>query len=251
MTQSLNILELISNASIFVQIVMAILLLASIIAWGLIFRLANRMNNAINTDNHFLQWFWSGENLHNLFDGIKTLTNKQGLEAAFYDGFNELLKTKQKQHTINSSVQIIEKKLGATLGKQQQELEAGLAILASIGSVSPYVGLLGTVWGIINAFIGLSEVGQSSLSAVAPGIAEALIATAMGLFAAIPAVLAYNHYTAKANKIYEKRTLFCDELTGLLQRDYINEYNNDHIEINNIEIDNPTESKTKNIVGQL
>lgn len=222
MTNSLNIVELITNASLLVQIIMVILLLASVIAWGLIFRLSARMSSATNTDNHFLEWFWAGENLNNLFAGIKTLQNKQGLESVFYNGFNELLQTNQQN---KNRIQIIEKKLGVVLGNQQQDLESGLATLASIGAVSPYIGLLGTVWGIINAFIGLSDVGQSSLSAVAPGIAEALIATAMGLFAAIPAVLAYNHFTAKANRIYEQRALFCDELTGLLQRDYTSDAN--------------------------
>jgi biopolymer transport protein TolQ len=95
----------------------------------------------------------------------------------------------------------------------------GIATLASVGSVAPYVGLFGTVWGIMNAFLGLSQTQQATLASVAPGIAEALIATAMGLFAAIPAVLAYNHFTAKSNRLYESRALFCDEMTGMLQRE--------------------------------
>ena len=108
--------------------------------------------------------------------------------------------------------------------RQQQQLESGIATLASIGSVAPYVGLFGTVWGIMNAFLGLSQNEQASIATVAPGIAEALIATAMGLFAAIPAVLAYNHFTAKSSRLYDSRALFCDEMTGMLQRETSTEH---------------------------
>lgn len=115
----------------------------------------------------------------------------------------------------------IERKFRVGLGKQQAFLEAGLPTLAGIGSVAPYIGLFGTVWGIMTAFIGLADAESVSAATVAPGIAEALIATAMGLFAAIPAGLAFNHFTAKSNELYEARSLFCDELAGAIERQYL------------------------------
>ncbi len=125
----------------------------------------------------------------------------------------------KKRQPKDDIIDGVERKLRVGLGRQQQLLESGITTLASIGSVAPYVGLFGTVWGIMNAFLGLSQTEQATLASVAPGIAEALIATAMGLFAAIPAVLAYNHFTAKSGQLYESRALFCDEMTGMLQRE--------------------------------
>ena len=125
----------------------------------------------------------------------------------------------KKRQPKDDIIDGVERKLRVGLGRQQQLLESGLTTLASIGSVAPYVGLFGTVWGIMNAFLGLSQTEQATLASVAPGIAEALIATAMGLFAAIPAVLAFNHFTAKSARLYESRALFCDEMTGMLQRE--------------------------------
>ncbi|MFT5097753.1 MAG: biopolymer transport protein TolQ, partial [Psychrobacter okhotskensis] len=134
-------------------------------------------------------------------------------------GFSEYLRMHKKRQPKDDIIDGVERKLRVGLGRQQQLLESGLTTLASIGSVAPYVGLFGTVWGIMNAFLGLSQSEQATLATVAPGIAEALIATAMGLFAAIPAVLAYNHFTAKASRLYDSRALFCDEMTGMLQRE--------------------------------
>lgn len=125
----------------------------------------------------------------------------------------------KKRQPKDDIIDGVERKLRVGLGRQQQLLESGLTTLASIGSVAPYIGLFGTVWGIMNAFLGLSQTEQATLASVAPGIAEALIATAMGLFAAIPAVLAYNHFTAKSSQLYDSRALFCDEMTGMLQRE--------------------------------
>lgn len=217
--ESINLISLISNASLLVQVVMGILLLASLICWVLIFRLSARLGTAKRQDQHFENWFWSGEDLAKLYQGIQNSPDRHGLANIFYVGFSEFLRMNKKRQPKDHIIDGVERKLRVGLGRQQQALESGLAVLASIGSVSPYIGLLGTVWGIMNAFIGLSEASQVSLSAVAPGIAEALIATAMGLFAAIPAVLAYNHFTAKAAGIYDSRALFCDEMTGMLQRE--------------------------------
>lgn len=219
MPESLNIIELITQASLLVQIVMGLLLLASLLCWVMIFRLSSRLGTAKSFDEQFETWFWSGEDLAKLYQGVQNSPDRQGLEQIFYVGFSEYLKMHKKRQPKPDIIDGVERKLRVGLGRQQQLLESGLATLASIGSVAPYVGLFGTVWGIMNAFLGLSQTEQASLAAVAPGIAEALIATAMGLFAAIPAVLAYNHFTAKANRIYDSRALFCDEMTGMLQRE--------------------------------
>lgn len=219
MPESLNIIELMTQASLLVQIVMGLLLLASLLCWVMIFRLSARLGTAKNFDQQFESWFWSGEDLAKLYQGVQNSPDRQGLEQIFYVGFSEYLKMHKKRQPKPDIIDGVERKLRVGLGRQQQLLEKGLAMLASIGSVAPYVGLFGTVWGIMNAFLGLSQTEQASLAAVAPGIAEALIATAMGLFAAIPAVLAYNHFTAKANSIYDSRALFCEEMTGMLLRE--------------------------------
>ncbi len=224
MPESLNILDLILEASLLVQIVMALLLLASLLSWMIIFRLSARLGTAKSFDGQFEAWFWSGEDLASLYQGVQSSPERQGLEQIFYVGFSEYLRMYQKRQPKDDIIDGVERKLRVGLGRQQQQLESGIATLASVGSVAPYVGLFGTVWGIMNAFLGLSQTEQATLASVAPGIAEALIATAMGLFAAIPAVLAYNHFTAKSNRLYESRALFCDEMTGMLQRETSTEH---------------------------
>ena len=223
MPESLNILDLVLQASLLVQIVMGLLLLASLVSWVIIFRLSSRIGTAKNFDQQFESWFWSGEDLAKLYQGIQGSPDRQGLEQIFYVGFSEYLRMQKKRQPKDDIIDGVERKLRVGLGRQQQLLESGIATLASIGSVAPYVGLFGTVWGIMNAFLGLSHTEQAPLASVAPGIAEALIATAMGLFAAIPAVLAYNHFTAKSARLYDSRALFCDEMTGMLQRETSNE----------------------------
>jgi len=219
MPESLNIIDLITQASLLVQIVMALLLLASLLSWVVIFRMSARLGTAKNFDEQFETWFWSGEDLAKLYQGIQGSPERQGLEQIFYVGFSEYLRMHKKRQPKDDIIDGVERKLRVGLGRQQQQLESGLTTLASIGSVAPYVGLFGTVWGIMNAFLGLSQTEQATIASVAPGIAEALIATAMGLFAAIPAVLAYNHFTAKSSHLYDSRALFCDEMTGMLQRE--------------------------------
>ena len=219
MPESLNIIDLITQASLLVQIVMALLLLASLMSWVIIFRLSSRLGTAKNFDEQFETWFWSGEDLAKLYQGIQGSPDRLGLEQIFYVGFSEYLRMHKKRQPKDDIIDGVERKLRVGLGRQQQQLESGIATLASVGSVAPYVGLFGTVWGIMNAFLGLSQTEQATLASVAPGIAEALIATAMGLFAAIPAVLAYNHFTSKSGRLYDSRALFCDEMTGMLQRE--------------------------------
>ncbi len=219
MNNSMNIINLITQASLLVQIVMGILLIASLLCWLTIFRLSSRMSVASGSDEHFEQTFWSGVELSTLYKGVEGNPERGGLEHIFYIGFSEFLKLMRNRLPKLEILDGVERKLRVGLGRQQQELENGLPLLASVASVSPYIGLFGTVWGIMNAFMGLGTSSQATLAAVAPGIAEALIATAMGLFAAIPAALAFNHFTAKAEKIYQSRALFCDEMAGMLQRE--------------------------------
>ena len=218
MPESLNIVDLITQASLLVQIVMALLLLASLLSWVIIFRMSARLGTAKNFDQQFETWFWSGEDLAKLYQGVQGSPERQGLEQIFYVGFSEYLRMHKKRQPKDDIIDGVERKLRVGLGRQQQLLESGLTTLASIGSVAPYVGLFGTVWGIMNAFLGLSQSEQATLATVAPGIAEALIATAMGLFAAIPAVIFYNRYATRVDQLTTGMYTFADEFSSLLYR---------------------------------
>lgn len=215
---SLHISDLILQASPVVQAVMLLLLLASIYSWYLIAKLHMGYKKAAQQDEHFQKMFWSGAELNTLYNNAQLNSKRHGLEDIFYQGLGEFFKLKKRHATANQTIEGTERILRVGLSRDQSILEQGLGALASIGSVAPYVGLFGTVWGIMNAFIGLADVDQVTLATVAPGIAEALIATAIGLFAAIPAVLAFNHYTAKGEATYSDRALFAEEMVALLQR---------------------------------
>lgn len=215
---SLNVSDLILHASPVVQLVMLILLLSSVYSWYLIAKLHLTYKKASRDDEHFQKMFWSGAELDTLYNNAQLNSKRTGLEDIFYNGLGEFLKLKKRDATPAQSLDGTERILRVGLSRDQGHLENGLGILASIGSVAPYIGLFGTVWGIMNAFIGLADVDQVTLATVAPGIAEALIATAIGLFAAIPAVLAFNHFTAKGENIYSDRALFAEEMVALLQR---------------------------------
>jgi biopolymer transport protein TolQ len=215
---SLRVSDLILQASPVVQLVMLILLLASLYSWFLIAKLHLSYKKAQAEDEHFQKIFWSGAELNTLYNNAQLNSKRVGLEDIFYQGLGEFLKLKKRNAAPQQSIEGTERILRVGLSRDQGFLERGLGALASIGSVAPYVGLFGTVWGIMNAFIGLADVDQVTLATVAPGIAEALIATAIGLFAAIPAVLAFNHFTAKGESIYSDRALFAEEMVALLQR---------------------------------
>ena len=215
---SLHISDLILQASPVVQLVMLVLVLASVFSWYLIAKLHMGYKKAQQGDEHFQKIFWSGAELNTLFNNAQLNSKRDGLEDIFYQGLSEFLKLKKCHANTTQMVEGTERILRVGLSRDQSRLEQGLSALASIGSVAPYVGLFGTVWGIMTAFIGLAQVEQVTLATVAPGIAEALIATAIGLFAAIPAVLAFNHYTAKGEEIYSDRALFAEEMVALLQR---------------------------------
>ena len=220
---SLNISDLILQASPVVQLVMLVLLLSSLYSWYLIAKLYMGFKKAQAEDSHFQKIFWSGAQLNTLYNNAQLNSKRTGLEDIFYQGLGEFLKLKKRGAATEQTLEGTERILRVGLSRDQGGLEQGLGALASIGSVAPYVGLFGTVWGIMNAFIGLSEVAQVTLATVAPGIAEALIATAIGLFAAIPAVLAFNHFTAKGESIYSDRALFAEEMIALLQRQSVGE----------------------------
>lgn len=215
---SLHVTDLILQASPVVQLVMLLLLFASLYSWYLIAKLHLSYKKAQTDDEHFQKIFWSGAELNTLYNNAQLNSKRVGLEDIFYQGLGEFLKLKKRQASLPQSIESTERILGVGLSRDQSYLEQGLGALASIGSVAPYVGLFGTVWGIMNAFIGLADVDQVTLATVAPGIAEALIATAIGLFTAIPAVLAFNHFTAKGEAIYSDRALFSEEMVALLQR---------------------------------
>lgn len=215
---SLHISDLILQASPVVQLVMLVLVLASVFSWYLIAKLHMGYKRARQGDSHFQKIFWSGAELNTLYNNAQLNSKRDGLEDIFYQGLSEFLKLKKRNADVSPRIEGTERILRVGLSRDQSRLEQGLSALASIGSVAPYVGLFGTVWGIMNAFIGLAQVDQVTLATVAPGIAEALIATAIGLFAAIPAVLAFNHYTAKGEEIYSDRALFSEEMVALLQR---------------------------------
>ena len=215
---SLQISDLILQASPVVQLVMLVLVLASLLSWYLIAKLHMTFKKAKQGDDHFQKVFWSGAELNTLYNNAQVNSKRDGLEDVFYHGFGEFLKLKKTKADLTHTIDGTERILRVGLSRDQGRMENGLGALASIGSVAPYIGLFGTVWGIMNAFIGLAQVDQVTLATVAPGIAEALIATAIGLFAAIPAVLAFNHYTSKSEEVYSDRALFAEEMVALLQR---------------------------------
>ena len=220
---SLNVSDLILQASPVVQLVMLVLLFSSLYSWYLIAKLYMGFKKAQAEDSHFQKIFWSGAQLNTLYNNAQLNSKRTGLEDIFYQGLGEFLKLKKRGAATEQTLEGTERILRVGLSRDQGGLEKGLGALASIGSVAPYVGLFGTVWGIMNAFIGLSDVAQVTLATVAPGIAEALIATAIGLFAAIPAVLAFNHFTAQGEGIYSDRALFAEEMIALLQRQSVGE----------------------------
>jgi biopolymer transport protein TolQ len=220
MTGDLSVLELVTNASLIVQIVLALLLLASIASWAVIFRKGAEVRSARGAALRFEESFWSGGDLSAMYraiEGSRRVT--KGMESIFESGFREFGRLRQVGGI--AADQLIEgarRSMRVALLKETDRLEASLAMLATVGSISPYVGLFGTVWGIMNAFHNLGNVQQATLQMVAPGITEALIATAMGLFAAIPAVIAYNRFADQVTRLEVRYDTFVEELSTILQR---------------------------------
>ena len=216
----LSILTLITEASPLVQAVIALLLVASIISWTFIFDRARVLRRAKRELISFEEEFWSGRDLVSLF---RTLghddANRQGCAEIFYAGFREFTRLQDNpQVEPTARVEGAQRAMRVAVSRELDQLEQQLPFLATVGSSSPYIGLFGTVCGIMNAFQALSQVKQATLQLVAPGIAEALIATAMGLFAAIPAVIAYNKYRNTVHVLGNRYDDFVDEFTNILQR---------------------------------
>jgi biopolymer transport protein TolQ len=219
-THDMSVLGLISGASVLVQVVMLLLLLASILSWYYIFLKIFFFRRATQLADRFEKEFWSGVDLNDLYQRAVSARNSAGtLERVFESGFREFAKHR-KQPGMDVAVVMdgVRRAMRATYQREMERLESHLTFLATVGSVSPYVGLFGTVWGIMNSFRGLANVAQATLGAVAPGIAEALIATAMGLFAAIPAVMAYNRFAGDINRLATRFDSFMEEFTNILQR---------------------------------
>ncbi len=221
MMRDLSFIHLIANASLLVQMVMGLLLLVSLMSWWYIFIKLFAVRAAVKQTHSFEDAFWGNPNLVALYQSAcSTTRHDQGaLENIFAAGFAEYVKLKKAQSVDSAAVmEGTRRAMRARYQREMDQLESHLSFLATVGSVSPYVGLLGTVWGIMNAFRGLSSVGQATLAQVAPGIAEALVATAMGLFAAIPAVVAYNRYVHDVDRLSSRFESFIEEFSNVLQR---------------------------------
>ena len=220
MNEPISILELVLNASIVVQIVMAILVMASLVSWVLIFQRAFLLSSVKRLATNFEDEFWSGQDLRAIFVELESSeTEIIGIEHLFQAGFKEFTRSKQQYgNQAERIMQNVQRAMRVALAREEERLEGALAFLATVGSTSPYIGLFGTVWGIMNSFRGLAMSNQASLSVVAPGISEALIATASGLFAAIPAVSAYNRYSAQVEVMMNRFETFSDEFSAILNR---------------------------------
>jgi biopolymer transport protein TolQ len=216
----MSLLTLITGASLPVQAVMAILLITSLFSWWYIFIKVATIKRAEKESEAFENAFWTGGDLNKLYEGTTAGRRKsQGMASIFEAGFKEFIRHKQQPRMeVSDVMEGSRRAMRAAYNRELDDLDAHLPFLASVGSVSPYIGLFGTVWGIMNAFRGLSNVAQATLSQVAPGIAEALVATAIGLFAAIPAVIAYNRFASSVDRLSVRYESFMEEFTNILQR---------------------------------
>ena len=220
MTEQISIYELIANASPLVQFVMLLLALASVASWVLIFQRWFALNRVQREIDDFEDEFWGGVELTaleqeiNAHDGDHT-----GIESVFVAGFGEYQRlSAQSGADPDAIMQNVQRAMRVALNREEERLSRHLPFLATVGSTSPYIGLFGTVWGIMNSFRSLANMTQATLAAVAPGISEALVATAMGLFAAIPAVIGYNRFAARVEVLMKRYEAFADELTSILHR---------------------------------
>ena len=220
MHTDLSIAGLILGASLLVKFVMLILLLASLTSWAIIFAKRRELKRARVEAAKFEDRFWSADDLSALFN---TISNRRGdpvgMEGVFEAGFSEYARLRKRERIEPGTIlDGSQRAMRIEISRRIEELENHLPFLATVGSVSPYIGLFGTVWGIMNSFQALGNVHQATLAMVAPGISEALIATAMGLFAAIPAVIAYNRYATAIDRLYARYEIFMEEFSAILQR---------------------------------
>jgi len=213
-------MDLVFDASLLVQLVMLLLLVASIVSWTMIFQKRIRIHRARRSANKFEDQFWSGKDLVSIYNRINDPKHEAtGMEVIFLSGFKEFARLRGHSGIDPQAVlEGAQRAMRVALSREIDELELHLSFLATVGSTSPYVGLFGTVWGIMNSFRALGNVQQATLAMVAPGISEALIATAMGLFAAIPAVIAYNRFANDVERLSNRYDTFVEEFSSILQR---------------------------------
>lgn len=220
MNQDMSILQLVLHASFVVQLVMLLLLAGSVASWAAIFRKLRALKDIKSLNEEFEREFWSGTSLNDLYAAAAQNARQAGpMERIFASGMREYQKLRERRIADPSTLlDGARRAMRASFQREMDAAESNLSFLASVGSVSPYVGLFGTIWGIMHAFTGLGALQQVTLSTVAPGIAEALVATAIGLFAAIPAVVAYNRFARDIDRIAIKEETFIEEFSNILQR---------------------------------
>lgn len=219
MEAEMSLFSLVIRASVLVQIVMLILLSASVLSWVVIVLKYKALKLAREEALRFEDQFWSGINLSDLYQQVKRKSDGlQGIAKIFESGFSEYIRTHKSKTNPEMMLAGVQRSMKVAVAREEDYLDSHLSLLATIGSISPYIGLFGTVWGIMRSFIALGAVEHASLAMVAPGIAEALIATAMGLFAAIPAVIAYNRYAESVDRLSRTYENFAEEFATILQR---------------------------------
>ncbi|GGY15764.1 protein TolQ [Paludibacterium paludis] len=217
--QQISILSLVMDASLMVQLVMAGLVLMSVMSWAVIIKKIAILGSARRNSEEFERTFWGGADLNRLYEDVTRRQDSMGMERIFQSGFAEFLKLRGRNGAELSDIMDGSRRaMRAAAQRELDSLDRHTSFLATVGSVSPYIGLFGTVWGIMHAFIGLGNAGQATLSTVAPGIAEALIATAIGLFAAIPAYVAYNRFATDVDRLAVRYDTFMEEFSNILQR---------------------------------
>ena len=221
----ISVLNLILEAGIVVKIVMLILFIASILSWIVIVERSNFFRKVKSANDNFLRKFWSGKDLDMLYKEVLNDESLYGASNLFKNSFEEFNSFKDVNNISDLDLETINRSMRVSIASDEEEMNKYMSFLANVGSVSPYIGLLGTVWGIMTSFMGLSDATQATINAVAPGISEALIATGMGLFAAIPAVIAFNKFTSESETISQGTLIFAEELASIFYKQSVNKSN--------------------------
>ena len=221
----ISVLNLILEAGIVVKIVMLILFIASILSWIVIVERSNFFRKVKSANDNFLRKFWSCKDLDMLYKEVLKDESLYGARNLFKNSFEEFNSFKDVNNISDLDLETINRSMRVSIASDEEEMNKYMSFLANVGSVSPYIGLLGTVWGIMTSFMGLSDATQATINAVAPGISEALIATGMGLFAAIPAVIAFNKFTSESETISQGTLIFAEELASIFYKQSINKSN--------------------------
>jgi len=219
MSGTFSLTQLVLEATIPVKLVIGVLIAASLASWAVILAKRGLLSRIQNQAIAFETRFWSGGSMDDLYESHRRGGEpEEGLPLIFRAGYEEFKRQQVANIPPDDALAAVQRQMRVVMARETEKLEGGLSLLATIGSTSPYVGLLGTVWGIVNAFVSIGNVKQATLASVAPGIAEALIATAIGLFAAIPAVVAYNFFVARVDRLENRFSTFAEELTGIVDR---------------------------------